>query len=214
MNFSKDFNKYTKEKKVNNYKKIYSRMSMGFTGENFLNIDVFDKLLEERIIILSGEIDTYQCEFIKANLLYLESINNEDIKIYINSPGGSVYDGLGLLDIIDYIKPDVSTINTGLAASMAAVILASGAKGKRKSMKRSRIMIHQPMSYGEYYSQASDIEIDAKEINFIKKELYNILSEKTGQSYSKIESDADRDYWLGSLEAKKYGIIDDVLIKR
>jgi ATP-dependent Clp protease protease subunit len=177
--------------------------------------DVFNRLLRDRIIILSGDIETNICELIKANLLYLESLDSkEDITIYINSPGGSVYDGLGLLDIMEYIKPEIATINTGLAASMAAIILCCGNKGKRKALKRSRTMIHQPMMGFGGYSQASDIEIDAKEINLLKKELYEIISEKSGQTYSKVEKDGDRDYWLSAIEAKKYGMIDDILIKR
>jgi ATP-dependent Clp protease, protease subunit len=134
--------------------------------------------------------------------------------MYINSPGGSVYDGLGLLDFMEYIKPDVSTINTGLAASMGAVILCSGKKGKRKAMKRSRTMIHQPMTGMGFWMQASDVEIEAKEVNSIKKELYEIISEKTGQPYDKVNKDSDRDYWMTSQEAKKYGMIDEIIKKR
>ena len=176
---------------------------------------MFNRLLKDRIIILSGEIDTHICELIKANLLYLENIDSEeDITIYINSPGGSVYDGLGLLDIMEYIKPEIGTINTGLAASMAAIILSSGTKGKRKALKRSRTMIHQPMGGYSGWAQASDLEIDAKEINELKKQLYEIISEKSGQTYTKVEKDGDRDYWLSANDAKKYGLIDEILTKR
>ena len=133
--------------------------------------------------------------------------------MYINSPGGSVYDGLGILDTMDFIRPDIITINTGLAASMAAVILCSGSNGKRKSLKRARTMIHQPIGYTGY-AQASDIEIDAKEINSLKKELYEIISEKTGQKFEKVEKDSDRDYWMTSDEAKSYGIIDEIVKPR
>jgi ATP-dependent Clp protease, protease subunit len=216
MDLSKDFNKYLKSNKINsNFVSVYNRSSSQFLDEGIMfPHDVFNKLLKERIIILSGEIDTHLCEFVKANLLYLESIDDSDITLYINSPGGSVYDGLGLLDIMEYIKPDISTINTGLAASMGAIILCSGTKGKRKSLKRSRIMIHQPLSFGSWMQQASDMEIEAKEINHLKKELYEIISENTGQTYDKVQKDGDRDYWMSSIEAKKYGMIDKILTKR
>jgi len=140
--------------------------------------------------------------------------SDDDISIYIDSGGGSVYSGLGLLDVMDFVKPDIATVNTGLAASMAAVILCSGSKGKRKALKRSRTMIHQPMSGLYGWSQASDIEIESKEINSLKRELYEIISDRTGQSYFKVEKDGDRDYWLSSNDALKYGIIDEVISKR
>jgi len=190
----------------------YSQKSTQFLDEGSLIFpnDVFNRLLKDRIIILSGEIDTHICELIKANLLYLESIEpEEDITLYINSPGGSVYDGLGLLDIMEYIKPKIGTINTGLAASMAAIILSSGAKGKRKALKRSRTMIHQPLGFGGW-SQASDMEIEAREINELKKQLYEIISENTGQVYDKVHKDGDRDYWMSAHDAKKYGMIDEI----
>lgn len=185
---------------------------------NFLDdatppMDLFQHLLSERIIVLSGEIDTYLCEFTKAALLYLESESDEDITMYINSPGGSVYDGLGLLDVMDYIKPDICTINTGLCASMGAVILCSGTKGKRKALKRSRTMIHQPIG-GGWMQQASDMEIEAKEMNDLKKELYTIISASTGQNYDKVSQDSDRNYWMNSKESLKYGMIDEILYKR
>jgi len=218
-NLSQDFQKYLKSKKVSeqfisHYQANRANQFFDEVGPMFPN-DVFNRLLRDRIIILSGDIETNICELIKANLLYLESLDSkEDITIYINSPGGSVYDGLGLLDIMEYIKPEIVTINTGLAASMAAIILCCGNKGKRKALKRSRTMIHQPMMGFGGYSQASDIEIDAKEINLLKKELYEIISEKSGQTYSKVEKDGDRDYWLSAIEAKKYGMIDDIITKR
>jgi ATP-dependent Clp protease protease subunit len=218
MKQSKDFKKFLQSRKVSDgYINHYQSQSNFMMDENQLIFpnDVFNRLLKDRIIILSGEIETNQCEFIKANLLYLESLDShEDITMYINSPGGSVYDGLGLLDFMEYIRPDVSTINTGLAASMGAVILCSGKKGKRKSLKRSRTMIHQPMTGFGVYMQASDIEIEAKEMNSIKKELYDIISEKTGQPYEKVYKDGDRDYWMTSQEAKKYGMIDEIIKKR
>jgi ATP-dependent Clp protease protease subunit len=146
--------------------------------------------------------------------MYLEKESDEDIQIYIDSPGGSVYSGLGLLDVMDFVKPDIATVNTGLAASMAAVILCSGSKGKRKALKRSRTMIHQPMSGLYGWSQASDIEIESKEINSLKRELYEIISDRTGQTYDRVYKDGDRDYWLSSNDALKYGIIDEVISKR
>jgi ATP-dependent Clp protease protease subunit len=180
---------------------------------NGMPVDVFSKLLDDRIIFLSTEVDEYVTNIIKAQLLYLESESDEDISIYIDSPGGSVYTGLGLLDVMDFVKPDIVTINTGLAASMAAVILCSGAKGKRLALKRSRTMIHQPLGYGGY-QQASDMEIEAKEINSLKKELYEIISDKSGQTFDRVAKDSDRDYWMTAQDAKKYGIIDEIILKR
>jgi ATP-dependent Clp protease protease subunit len=174
--------------------------------------DIFNKMLLNRILFLSGEINLYTSEVIKSQILYLESLDKEeDITIYINSPGGSVYDGLGILDIMEYVKPDIITINTGLAASMAAIILCSGTKGKRKALKRSRTMIHQPLLYGADIQQASDMEIEAKEINLLKKELCEIISEKTNQKYSKVLKDSDRNYWLSAKDALEYGIIDKII---
>lgn len=177
-------------------------------------IDVFSKLIDHRIIFLSTEMDSDSCNIIKAQLLYLESIDPEkDITIYIDSPGGSVYSGLGILDTMEYIQNDIVTVNTGLAASMAALVLCSGTKGKRKALRRSRTMIHQPLGYTGF-AQASDIEIDAREINSLKKELYEIISEKTGQKYDRVYKDGDRDYWMSAEDAKKYGMIDEIIIKR
>lgn len=211
----KDFNKYIKDTKINTdfYNKYQNRIISSISSD-IHPINIFDKLLEDRVIILSGEIDDYICEMIKANLLYLESISDDNINLYINSGGGSVYSGLGLLDVMEFIKPKISTVNTGLAASMAAVILCSGEKGLRKSLKRSRTMIHQPMGFGGHIQQASDMEIEVKEINSLKKELYDIISEKTGQTYEKVHLDGDRDYWMGAKDAKNYGMIDEILIKR
>ncbi len=177
-------------------------------------VDVYSKLLDNRIIFLATEMDSEICNIIKAQLLYLENQDpDKDIKIYIDSPGGSVYSGLGLLDIMDFVKPEIMTVNTGLAASMAAVLLCSGAKGKRKALKRSRTMIHQPLGYGGF-QQASDMEIEAKEINSLKRELYELISEKTGQQYDRVHKDGDRDYWMNAEEAKKYGMIDEIILKR
>jgi ATP-dependent Clp protease protease subunit len=215
-----DFKKFINSKKINStfandyFKNINKKNTANILSDNDLPIDVFSKLLDERIIFLSDEIDSDICNVIKAQLLYLETQSDEDISIYIDSPGGSVYSGLGLLDVMDFIQPDISTVNTGLAASMAAVILCSGSKGKRKALKRSRTMIHQPLTYGGWMQQASDVEIEAKEMNHLKKELYEIISERTGQTYDRVYKDGDRDYWMSSNDAKKYGMIDEIITKR
>jgi ATP-dependent Clp protease protease subunit len=178
-------------------------------------VDIFSKLIDSRIIFLSTEMESDICNIIKAQLLYLEQQDSDkDIKIYIDSPGGSVYSGLGLLDTMEYIKPDIVTINTGLAASMAAVLLCCGTNGKRKALPRSRTMIHQPLAGFGGYLQASDLEIDAREINSLKKELHNIISEKTGKDYNRVEKDSDRDYWMTADEALKYGMIDEIVKKK
>jgi len=181
---------------------------------NGMPVDIFSKLLDDRIIFLSTEIDSDVCNVIKAQMIYLENESDDDIKLYIDSPGGSVYSGLGLLDVMDFVKPEIVTINTGLAASMAAVILCSGSKGKRRALKRSRTMIHQPLGYGGWMQQASDMEIEAKEINSLKKELYEIISDRTGQNYDRVHKDGDRDYWMTASDAKKYGMIDEIILKR
>lgn len=213
MKSSIDFEKYLKSKKVNlDYVSKY-RNSIRNSYELNNSMNVFDKLLDERIIFL-GDIDDISTELVKANILYLDSISDEDISLYINSGGGSVYSGLGLLDVMDYVNSDIVTVNTGLAASMAAVVLCSGEKGKRKSLKRSRTMIHQPMTGFGSYAQASDMEIEAKEINSLKKELYEIISENTGQPYDKVYKDGDRDYWMSAQDSKKYGMIDEIITKR
>lgn len=202
-------------KKQNTEIKSFYKPRNAYLGSEISpNYEINSKLLEERIIFLTGEIDDYLCTNIKAQLLYLEQVSpREDIKIYIDSPGGSVYSGLGLLDTMEYISCDIQTINTGLVASMAAIILCSGTPGKRKSLKRSRCMIHQPLGYTGF-AQASDIEIDARQINSLKKELYEILSEKTGQNFDKVHKDGDRDYWMCAQEAKRYGMIDEILSTR
>ena len=179
---------------------------------NVAQMDVFSRLMMDRIIFLGDQIDDYTANVIQAQLLYLDSADpGKDVSIYINSPGGSVYAGLGIYDTMQYIQSDVTTICTGMAASMAAVLLVSGQKGKRYALKHSRVMIHQPM--GGIQGQASDIEITAREIQKLKQELYNIISEHSGQPYDKVYADSDRDYWMTSAEAKDYGMIDKVLIK-
>ena len=177
---------------------------------NVAQMDVFSRLMMDRIIFLGSQIDDYAANVIQAQLLFLDSSEpGKDISIYINSPGGSVYAGYGIYDTMQYIGSDVSTICTGVAASMASILLVAGAKGKRFALPHSRIMIHQPL--GGMQGQASDMEIAAREILKVKKELYTILSEHSGQSLETIERDSDRDYWLTAPEALDYGMIDRVL---
>lgn len=180
---------------------------------NVAQMDVFSRLMMDRIIFLGTGIDDYTANVIQAQLLYLDSADSgKDISIYINSPGGSVYAGYGIYDTMQFIGSDVSTICTGMAASMAAVLLVAGQKGKRFGLKHSRVMIHQPL--GGAQGQASDIEITAREIAKVKQELYQIISEHSGQPIEKIAHDSDRDYWMNSAEAKEYGMIDEVLMKK
>ena len=179
---------------------------------NVAQMDVFSRLMMDRIIFLGTQVDDYTANVIQAQLLYLDSADpGKDVSIYVNSPGGSVYAGLGIYDTMQYIQSDVSTICTGMAASMAAVLLVAGQKGKRFALKHSRVMIHQPM--GGIQGQASDIEITSREILKLKKELYTIISEHSGQPYDKVYADSDRDYWMTSAEAAEYGMIDKVLTR-
>ena len=179
---------------------------------NVAQMDVFSRLMMDRIIFLGTQIDDYTANVIQAQLLYLDSSDpGKDISIYINSPGGSVYAGLGIYDTMQYISSDVKTICTGMAASMAAVLLVAGEKGKRFALNHSRVMIHQPM--GGAQGQASDIEITAREIQKLKKELYTIISNHSGVPFKKVEKGSDRDYWMTSAEAKQYGMIDEVLTR-
>jgi ATP-dependent Clp protease protease subunit len=179
---------------------------------NVASMDVFSRLMMDRIIFLGVPIDDYVANIIQAQLLFLESVDaKKDIQIYLNTPGGSVYAGLGIYDTMQYISSDVATICTGVAASMGAILLCAGEKGKRTALKHSRILIHQPM--GGAQGQASDIEITAREISKLKKELYDIIANHSNHTYNKIWKDADRDYWMTSEEAKKYGMIDEVLVK-
>lgn len=180
---------------------------------NFRAIDVFTRLISDRIIFLGMGIDDQIANLITAQLLFLESTDpKKDIIMYVNSPGGSVYAGLGIYDTMQYINPDVATVCTGLAASMGAVLLAAGADKKRSGLPHSRIMIHQPMS--SMQGQATDMEISLKQTIEVKKDLYNILAKHSGQKFEKIEKDADRDYWMRSAEAKAYGLIDEVLERK
>lgn len=179
---------------------------------NIATMDVFSRLMMDRIIFLGVPIDDYVANIIQAQLLFLESVDSKrDIQIYLNTPGGSVYAGLGIYDTMQYINPEISTICTGMAASMGAVLLCAGAKGKRTALKHSRILIHQPM--GGAQGQASDIEITAREIQKLKKELYDIIAKHSGQTYKRIWKDSDRDYWMTAEEAKDYGMIDEILTR-
>ena len=179
---------------------------------NVAQMDVFSRLMLDRIIFLGTEVNDYTANVIQAQLLYLDSTDpGKDISIYINSPGGSVYAGLGIYDTMQYVSSDIKTICTGMAASMAAVLLVAGEKGKRFALNHSRVMIHQPM--GGAQGQASDIEITAREIQKLKKELYTIISDHSGVAYEKVAQDSDRDYWMTSQEAKEYGMIDDILVR-
>ncbi|MBK8950556.1 MAG: ATP-dependent Clp endopeptidase proteolytic subunit ClpP [Flavobacteriales bacterium] len=194
---------------------ITSSMTPYIIEERQLNVaqmDVFSRLMMDRIIFLGTAINDQVSNIIQAQLLFLESADaKKDIQIYLNSPGGSVYAGLGIYDTMQYINPDVATICTGMAASMGAVLLCAGTKGKRSALKHARVMIHQPMGGAE--GQASDMEITVNEIKKLKKELYEIISNHSGQPFEKVEKDGDRDYWMVAEEAKAYGMIDELLVK-
>jgi ATP-dependent Clp protease protease subunit len=219
--FGKDeFKKYaTKHHGINSMHLdtfIESSMTPYIIEERSLNVaqmDVFSRLMMDRIIFLGTGINDHVANIITAQLLFLESVDSKkDIQIYLNSPGGGVYAGLGIYDTMQYIQPDVATICTGMAASMGAVLLCAGAKGKRSALPHSRVMIHQPL--GGAQGQASDIEITAREIQKLKKELYDIISNHSGQDYDKVWADSDRDYWMIADEAKEYGMIDEVLTRK
>ena len=176
---------------------------------NVTQMDVFSRLMMDRIIFLGTAIDDYTANTLQAQLLYLDSTDpGKDISIYINSPGGSVYAGLGIYDTMQFIQSNVATICTGMAASMAAVLLVAGAEGKRSALPHSRVMIHQPM--GGAQGQASDIEITAREIQKLKRELYTIIAEHSHTDFDKVWADSDRDYWMTAQEAKEYGMIDKI----
>ena len=218
MDYGKEFKKYaTKHHGINSmyYDELVSSLTPYIIEERQLNVaqmDVFSRLMMDRIIFLGTGINDSVANIIQAQLLFLESTDKtKDIQIYINSPGGSVYAGLGIYDTMQFINPDVATICTGIAASMAAVLLCAGQDGKRSGLPHSRVMIHQPL--GGAQGQASDIEITAREIIKLKKELYEIIAKHSNQSYDKVYEDSDRDYWMKALEAKEYGMIDEVLTK-
>jgi ATP-dependent Clp protease protease subunit len=219
MDYGKEFKKYaTKHQGINSmyYDKLVSSLTPYIIEERQLNVaqmDVFSRLMMDRIIFLGTGIDDYVANIIQAQLLFLESVDSaKDISIYINSPGGGVYAGLGIYDTMQFIKPDVATICTGIAASMGAVLMCAGTKGKRSALPHSRVMIHQPM--GGTQGQASDIEITTREILKLKEELYQIISKHSGQTMKKVHHDSDRDYWMKAEEAKAYGMIDEVLIRK
>ena len=222
MNDGREFQKYaTKHLGISSLN--LSRFDSVFTNSltpyiieerqlNVASMDVFSRLMMDRIIFLGTPIDDYIANIVQAQLLFLESADpSKDIQIYFNTPGGSVHAGLGIYDTMQYISSEIATICTGMAASMGAVLLTAGAHGKRSALKHSRVMIHQPM--GGAQGQASDIEITAREIMKLKKELYDIIAFHSGKSYAEVEKDADRDYWMTSEEARDYGMIDEVLIR-
>lgn len=199
--------------RYSNYVKSY--MSPTIIEERQLNIatmDVFSRLMMDRIIFLGVPIDDLVANIVQAQLLFLESVDaKKGIQIYLNTPGGSVYAGLGIYDAMQYIAPEISTICTGIAASMGAILLCAGAQNRRSALKHARILIHQPM--GGVEGQASDIEITAREIQKLKKELYEIIALHAKQPYDKIWKDGDRDFWMTAEEAKEYGMIDEVLYR-
>lgn len=222
MNDHKEFQKYATRHlgisslNMHRYDSVFTNSLTPYIIEerqlNVASMDVFSRLMMDRIIFLGTPIDDYIANIIQAQLLFLESTDpSKDIQIYFNTPGGSVHAGLGIYDTMQYISPEIATICTGMAASMGAVLLTAGNKGKRSALKHSRVMIHQPM--GGAQGQASDIEITAREILKLKKELYEIIAKHAGKSYKQVEKDADRDYWMTSEEAKEYGMIDEILIR-
>lgn len=218
MDYGKEFEKYaTKHHGVSStyYNQIISSMTPYIIEERQLNVaqmDVFSRLMMDRIIFLGTQVNDQVANIIQAQLLFLESTDaSKDIQIYINSPGGSVYAGLGIYDTMQFIKPDVATICTGMAASMGAVLLCAGEKGKRSALPHSRVMIHQPM--GGAQGQASDIEITAREIMTLKEELYKIIAKHSEQTYDRVYEDSDRDYWMKAEKALEYGMIDEILTR-
>jgi ATP-dependent Clp protease protease subunit len=221
MHFGKEFEKYAVK-----HKGISSNTLHGYINHNVTNLtpniieerpmnvavmDVYSRLMMDRIIFLGYGINDEVANIVTAQLLFLESTDRtRDIQMYVNSPGGSVYAGLGMYDTMQFISPDIATICTGMAASMGAVLMCAGAKGKRTALKHSRIMMHQPSAGAG--GQASDIEITVNEVRKLKKELYEIIASHTGKSIDKVAADCDRDYWMTSTEAKEYGLVDEVLV--
>lgn len=219
MDHGKEFEKYaTKHHGISSvyYNKLTSSLTPYIMEERQMNItqmDVFSRLMMDRIIFLGTGVNDQVANIIQAQLLFLESLDaSKDISIYINSPGGGVYAGLGIYDTMQFIKPNVATICTGMAASMGAVLMCAGEKGKRSALPHSRIMIHQPMSGTQ--GQVSDMEIAVKETLKIKNELYEILAKHSGKTFDQIHEDSDRDYWMTATEAKAYGMIDEVLTRK
>lgn len=219
MDYGREFEKYaTKHHGVSStyYSKIVSSLTPYIIEERQMNMtqmDVFSRLMMEHTIFLGTAVNDQIANTIQAQLIYLESVDpKRDITLWINSPGGGVYAGLGIYDTMQLVKPDVATICTGMAASMGAVLMCAGAAGKRSALPHSRIMIHQPL--GGAQGQASDMEITVREIGKLKKELYTIISNHSGQPYEKVEQDSDRDYWMRAEEAKEYGMVDEIMIKQ
>lgn len=219
MDYGKEFRQYAlKDKGISGLSmhRFEASLTPYIIEERTMNIaqmDVFSRLMMERIIFLGTGINDQVANIVQAQMLFLQNVDaKKDITVYINSPGGSVYAGLGIYDTMQIIQPDVAMICTGIAASMAAVLLCAGTKGKRSALKHSRVMIHQPSGGAE--GQASDIEITAREIAKLKKELYEIIAEHTGKDYETVWKDSDRDYWMMAQEAKDYGMIDEVLTKK
>ncbi|HUH35691.1 MAG TPA: ATP-dependent Clp endopeptidase proteolytic subunit ClpP [Moheibacter sp.] len=219
MNYGEEFKKYASGHQGLNSLHVDSyiqSMTPYIVEERKLNVaqmDVFSRLMMDRIIFLGTPINDEIANIIQAQLLFLESVDaSKDIQIYINSPGGGVYAGLGIYDTMQLVKPDVATICTGMAASMGAVLLCAGAEGKRAALKHSRVMIHQPL--GGAQGQATDMEITLKEILKLKEELYQIIVDHSGQTMERIQLDGERDYWMTSSEAKEYGMVDEVLLPK
>ncbi|MEP6674385.1 MAG: ATP-dependent Clp protease proteolytic subunit [Ferruginibacter sp.] len=221
MNFSKEFEKYAVKHKgissntLDSYlKHNVTNLTPNIIEERPMNIavmDVYSRLMMDRIIFLGYPIVDEVANIVTAQLLFLESTDrHKDIQMYINSPGGSVYAGMGVYDTMQFITPDIATICTGMAASMAQVLMCAGAKGKRTALKHSRIMMHQPSAGA--MGQASDIEITVKEVKKIKQELYEVISFHSGQSIERVAADCQRDYWMTAPEAKEYGLVDEVLL--
>lgn len=220
MDINKEFENYAIKHRgisssaMHQYRSTFTNLTPYIIEERPMNVasmDVFSRLMMDRIIFLGEGINDYVANIVTAQLLFMDSVDRvRDIQMYINSPGGSVYAGLGIYDTMQFVSPDVSTICTGIAASMGAVLMAAGAKGKRSALKHSRIMIHQPS--GAIGGQASDIQITAREIRKIKDELDNILAEHSGKDATQVAQDRDRDFWMTAQEAKEYGLIDEVLV--
>lgn len=221
MNFGKEFEKYAVKHQGISSSTLHSYLNHNVTNltpyiieERPLNVasmDVFSRLMMDRIIFLGEGINDYVANIVTAQLLFLDSTDRtRDIQMYINSPGGSVYAGLGIYDTMQFVSPDVSTICTGMAASMGAILMCAGVKGKRSALKHSRIMLHQPS--GAIGGQATDIEITAREIKKVKQELYHVIAHHTGQDVAKVAEDCDRDFWMTADESKAYGLVDEVLL--
>ncbi|MFN5135963.1 MAG: ClpP family protease [Chitinophagaceae bacterium] len=222
MDLNKEFEKYAVKHRgissatMHNYQTNFnpSNLTPYIIEERPLNVasmDVFSRLMMDRIIFMGEPINDYVANIVTAQLLFLESTDRtRDIQMYINSPGGSIYAGLGIYDTMQYITPDISTITIGIAASMGAVLMCAGAKGKRTALKHSRIMLHQP--YGGAGGQATDIQIMVNEVKKLKNELYEIIAFHSGQTFDKVKEDSDRDFWMTATEAKEYGLVDEVLV--